>query len=341
MARRSADKPLFGTGRSRPSFFDRLGLGRRQAHPTSPSKAFSRLATPMRIARLRSDAAVLESTSIRWPPSAQLWRALAYAAMALAVLLVGLPMYWMLLGAFKTNQEIFTSPPTWIPLAPTLDNFPAAWRQAPFGHFYVNSLIYTLVSGSAKLLQAIFCAYAFAFLRFPRKNLVFLLLLMALMIPDEFTVLPNFLTLANFGWTDTYQGLLLPGFVSAFGTFLLRQHFLSLPREVLDAARVDGAGHLRGLWSVVLPMSRPVLATLVLLTVVQRWNDYLWPLIITNSTEMRPLSVGIALLFQKETGTLWGVVMAGTLYVVLPVLILFLLVQRHIVEGIAAGAVKG
>jgi sn-glycerol 3-phosphate transport system permease protein len=268
-------------------------------------------------------------------------KVLAYLAMAIAVVLVGVPMYWMLLAAFKTNQEVFTAPPTWIPLVPTLENFPAAWRQAPFGQFYINSLIYTLFSGSAKILQAIFSAYAFAFLKFPRKNLVFLLLLMALMIPDEFTVLPNFLTLALVGWTNTYQGMLLPGFVSAFGTFLLRQHFLSLPREVLDAARVDGANHLRTLWSVVLPMSRPVLATLILLTAVQRWNDYLWPLIITNSTEMRPLSVGIALLFQKETGTEWGVVMAGTLYVVLPVLVLFLLVQRHIVEGIAAGAVKG
>lgn len=268
-------------------------------------------------------------------------RTLGYATMAVAVILVGLPLYWMLIAALKTNQEIFTSPPTWIPLAPTLDNFPAAWRQAPFANFYVNSIVYTVVSGGVKVLQAVFSAYAFAFLPFPRKNLVFLLLLMALMIPEEFTVLPNFLTLANVGWTNTYQGLLIPGFVSAFGTFLLRQHFLSLPREVLDAARVDGANHLRTLWDVVVPMSRPVIATLVLLTAVSRWNDYLWPLIITNSTEMRPLSVGIALLFQKETGTQWGVVMAGTLFVVLPVLILFLLVQRHIVEGIAAGAVKG
>ena len=280
-------------------------------------------------------------SGVNWRGSNVALRALAYLAMALAVIVVGIPMYWMLLAAFKTNQEIFTAPPTWIPLAPTLANFPAAWNQAPFGHFYVNSLVYTLVSGSAKILQAVFSAYAFAFLRFPRKNLVFLLLLMALMIPDEFTVLPNFLTLANFGWTNTYQGLLLPGFVSAFGTFLLRQHFLSLPREVLDAARVDGAGHMRTLWNVVLPMSRPVLATLILLTAVQRWNDYLWPLIITNTAEMRTLAVGIALLFAKETGTQWGMVMAGTLYVVVPVLILFLLLQRHIIEGIAAGAVKG
>jgi sn-glycerol 3-phosphate transport system permease protein len=296
----------------------------------------------MRIAEpLSTDAQVLRSTTLRWPSSGQFGRGLAYATMALAVVLVGMPIYWMLLAAFKTNQEIFLSPPTWIPLAPTLNNFPDAWKQAPFGQFYINSLIYTLVSGSAKILQAIFSAYAFAFLRFPRKNLVFLLLLVALMIPDEFTVLPNFLTLALIGWSNTYQGLLLPGFVSAFGTFLLRQHFLSLPREVLEAARMDGAGHLRTMWSVVLPMSRPVLATLVLLTVVQRWNDFLWPLIITNSVNMRTLSVGIALLFQKETGTVWGLVMAGTLYVVMPVLILFLIVQRHIVEGIAAGAVKG
>ncbi|MBV8719334.1 MAG: carbohydrate ABC transporter permease [Chloroflexi bacterium] len=295
----------------------------------------------MRIAQPVSTRGAVSLSGINLRASTLALRGLAYLAMALAVIIVGIPMYWMLLAAFKTNQEIFTAPPTWIPLAPTLANFPAAWNQAPFGHFYVNSFIYTLVSGSGKILQAIFSAYAFAFLRFPRKNLVFLLLLMALMIPDEFTVLPNFLTLANFGWTNTYQGLLLPGFVSAFGTFLLRQHFLSLPREVLDAARVDGAGHMRTLWNIVLPMSRPVLATLVLLTAVQRWNDYLWPLIITNTAEMRTLSVGIALLFAKETGTQWGMVMAGTLYVVLPVLILFLFVQRHIVEGIAAGAVKG
>src|SRR6266700_4067636 len=241
---------------------------------------------PLRVAQpARADTGLAHSAALRWPSSGQTWRALGYALMATAVVLVGLPMYWMLIAAFKTNQEIFTAPPTWIPLAPTFDNFPAAWRQAPFGNFYVNSLIYTLVSGSAKILQAVFSAYAFAFLRFPRKDLVFLLLLMALMIPDEFTVLPNFLTLALVGWTNTYQGLLLTGF--------------------------------------------------------SRWNDYLWPLIITNSTEMRTLSVGIALLFQKESGTQWGLVMAGTLYVVLPVLVLFLIVQRHIVEGIAAGAVKG
>jgi sn-glycerol 3-phosphate transport system permease protein len=267
--------------------------------------------------------------------------ACGYAALILAVVVIGLPMYWMLLAAFKTNREIFSNPTTWIPVAPTLENFPAAWNQVPFGRFYVNSLVYTLVSGGAKLVQAVLCGYAFAYLRFPFKNALFVLLLAALMIPEEVTVLPNFLTISNLGWADTYPGLLIPGFVSAFGTFLMRQHFMGLPREVLEAGRVDGAGHLRTLWNIVLPMSRPVLATLVLLTVVQRWNDFLWPLISTNATDMRVLSVGISLLFSRETGTAWGMVMAGTLFVVFPIVVLFLLVQRHVVEGIAAGAVKG
>ena len=272
-----------------------------------------------------------------WP---RLLRLLAYLGLMAGVVLIGLPMYWMLLAAFKTNKEIFSMPPTWIPLAPTIENFPAAWNQAPFGQFYINSLLYTIIGGGVKLLQALFTGYAFAYLRFPRKDLVFLLLLVALMIPEEFTALPNFLTLANLGWVNTYQGLLVPGFVSAFGAFLLRQHFLGLPKEVLDAARVAGAGHLRTLWSVVIPMSQPVLVTLGLLTVVQRWNDYLWPLVITNSTELRTLSVGIALLFQKETGTVWGVVMAGTLFVILPVLVLFLLGQRYLLN-VYSGGVKG
>jgi sn-glycerol 3-phosphate transport system permease protein len=288
----------------------------------------------------RVRAVLVQATLPRWRVGRVIARSCAYAALAVAAVAVGLPLYWMLLAAFKTNREIFSMPPTWIPLAPTLENFPAAWNQAPFGRFYINSLLYTLIGGGAKLLQAVFTAYAFAFLRVPCKELLFLLLLVALMIPEEFTVLPNFLTLASLGWVNTYQGLLLPGFVSAFGAFLLRQHFLSLPREVMDAAHVDGAGHFRLLWSVLVPMSQSVLVTLGLLTVVQRWNDYLWPLVITNSIELRPLSVGIALLFQKESGTVWGVVMAGTLFVVMPVL-LFLAVQRHVVEGIAAGAVKG
>lgn len=270
-----------------------------------------------------------------------LGRVVGVAAIIGLLLVIGLPLYWMLIAAFKTQREIYTIPPTWLPLAPTLSNFVDAWESAPFGRFYVNSILITVVTGGMKVLMAVLCGYAFAYLRVPGKEVLFVLVLGALMIPEEITVLPNYLTVAELGWVNTYAGLLVPGFVSAFGTFLMRQHFMSLPREVLDAARVDGAGHLRTLWSVVLPMSRPVLVTLILLTAVGRWNEFLWPLIVTNTADMRPLSVGIYFLFSQEGTTVWGVVMAGTLFVVAPIVVLFAWAQRHIVSGLTAGAVKG
>lgn len=268
-------------------------------------------------------------------------RVAGYAAMLLAVIVIGSPMYWMVSAAFKTNREIYTVPPTWIPVHPTLENFGIAWHTAPFGQFFINSIVVTALISLGKMLNAVFCGYAFAYLRFPRKNVLFLLVLCALMIPEEITILPNYLTVANLGWVNTYFGLVVPMMGSAFGTFLMRQHFLSLPREVLEAAEVDGATHFQTLWRVVLPMSRPVLATLLLLTVVRSWNEFLWPLLVTNSATMRTLPIGIFTLFQQEGVTVWGAVMAGALFVVLPVVLLYVWAQRYIVEGISAGAVKG
>ena len=276
------------------------------------------------------------------PPRAGLpLRVAGYAAMLLAVVIIGSPLYWMIIAAFKTNREIYSVPPTWIPAAPTLENFGIAWRTAPFGQFFVNSIVVTAAITLGKMLNAVLCGYAFAFLSFPKKNVIFVLVLCALMIPEEITILPNYLTVANLGWVNTYTGLIVPMLGSAFGTFLMRQHFLSLPREVLEAAEVDGATHFRSLWHVVLPMSRPVLATLLLLTVVRNWNEFLWPLLVTNSATMRTLPIGIFSLFQQEGVTVWGAVMAGALFVVAPVVLLYLWAQRYIVEGISAGAVKG
>lgn len=266
---------------------------------------------------------------------------LSYGLMLIALLVMGLPLYWMLTAAFKENSEIYQLPVTWIPHAPTLANFSDAWNAAPFGRYYLNTLITTALGSGAEILLATTSAYAFAFLRFPKKEWVFLLLLAALMVPDQVTILTNYLTIARLGWVDTYQGIVVPGAAVAYGTFLLRQAFLSQPREVLDAARVDGAGHLRTLWSVVIPLSRPALVTFALISIVAKWNNFLWPLVATNTQEMRVLPIGIYRLLDQEGTTQWGTVMSGTIFVVLPVLIVFLWAQKHIVEGIAAGAVKG
>ena len=273
--------------------------------------------------------------------SSALTRGLGYLAMAVMVVVIGMPLYWMLTGALKTTQEIVTYPPVWFPANPRWQNFVDAWNTAPFGNFYVNSIVTTTLASIAKLTNAVLSAYALAFLRFPGRDLVFLVILAALMIPVQVTILPNYLTMADLGWVNTYYGLVVPEAGIAFGAFLLRQHFLTLPREVLDAAKVDGAGHIRTMWSVALPLSRPILATLTLLTAVGRWNDFLWPLVITNSKEMRTLPIGIAWMLDNEGNTQWGVVMAGVVLVIVPVFVLFLWTQKHLVEGIAAGAVKG
>jgi sn-glycerol 3-phosphate transport system permease protein len=268
-------------------------------------------------------------------------RIAGYAAMAFAVIMIGLPVYWTLIGAFKVSSEIYRIPPTWFPQDPTFDNFVRAWNVAPFGRYYLNSFITTTLGCLAEVVLAVTSAYALAYLRFPRKQLVFLILLAALMVPTEITIVPNYLTIARFGWINTYQGIIVPGAAIAFGTFLLRQAFLALPYEVIEAARVDGAGHLRILLNIVAPMAQPAIATMALLSAVGKWNEFLWPLIVTNTTAMRTLPIGIYWLRNSEGVINWGVVMAGSLFLIIPVMIVFLFLQRYIVEGIAAGAVKG
>ncbi len=273
-----------------------------------------------------------------------LQRAAGYAAMILAVVIVGVPLYWMLAGSLKTTQEVFSFPPAWLPEHPRWSNYVDAWHAAPFGRFYVNSLIITVVGTAIKLANAVCTAYALVFLPFPRKNLVFIVILAGLMVPEQVTILPNYVTLSNvFGqsWINTYQGIILPGAAIAFGTFLLRQSFLGLPREVIDAARVDGCGHLRLMWDMVIPMSRAAIVTVTLLVAVAKWNEYLWPLVITNTDQMRPLTVGLTYLVNRESNTQWGQVMAATVFVIVPLLIVFALAQKLIIEGITAGATKG
>ena len=271
-----------------------------------------------------------------------------YVGLAAIVLVIGIPMFWMLSGSLKTVREIYTFPPQWVPSNPRWSNYKDAWHAAPFGHFYINSIIITLAGAALQLFNGILCAYALAFLRFPFKNFFFVLVLAALMIPPEVTILPNFLFMGNtirdlFGqsWVDTYQGMFLPGAATAFGTFLMRQGFMGLPKDVLDAAKVDGAGHFRTLWDVVLPMGKPIVVTFGLISMVNKWNDFLWPLIITTTMDMRPITVGITFLFDNEGNNQWGMIMAATTFVVVPLIIVFLFAQRYIIAGLTAGATKG
>ncbi|MFI5729967.1 carbohydrate ABC transporter permease [Kribbella sp. NPDC051587] len=268
-------------------------------------------------------------------------RALQYVVLVgVAAVFLG-PLYWLVSTAFKQPAEIYQWPPSWWPDQLTWENFSLAWKAAPFDRFFLNSTIITVAGTALKVVNAVLTAYAFAYLRFPGKKVLFFLVLGAMMVPGHVTLLPNYLTVATLGWINTYAGLIIPGIGSAFATFLMRQHFLTLPTEVTDAAAVDGAGQLRTLWRVVLPMSRPMLVTVVVITAVEEWNNFVWPLIVTNTASMRTLPVGLLILKDEEGLASWGTIMAGTLLVLAPMLLIFLIAQRYIVGGLTQGALKG
>ncbi len=265
-----------------------------------------------------------------------------YVPLILATLVVVVPLLWMVLSSFKQPGEIVTTDLKILPESVNLDNYRVAMTTVPFAQFFVNSLIVTTVGSTVKVILAILTAYALVFVRFPFKNVIFILILVALMVPPQVSILPNYILIAGMGGKNTLWGIILPGLGTAFGTFLLRQHFLTLPGSILEAAEIDGAGHWRRLWQVVAPVSGPSIATVALVTVVSEWNDYIWPLIITDRPETMTLPVGLTLLQNSEgNGSGWGILMAGAVLVIVPILLVFAALQRYIVAGLTQGSVTG
>jgi sn-glycerol 3-phosphate transport system permease protein len=264
-----------------------------------------------------------------------------YLTLLLAVAVMVLPLVWMVLASAKAPDEIYTLPIRWLPESLNPANYATATSTVPFGRFFLNSLIATALGAGLKLLLGLTTAYALVFLDVPFRRVFFVVVVMALLVPQQIVIIPNYTLIAGLGWLNTYQGLILPGLASAFGTFLFRQHFMTIPKSILEAAELDGAGHWRRLWRFVVPLSGPTIAAVGLVSVVYEWNEYLWPLLVIDRPEMMTLPVGLTLLMSNDGVTNWGVVMAGTVLVTAPVLIVFFLLQRRIVAGLVAGAVTG
>ncbi len=263
-----------------------------------------------------------------------------YLPLVLGTIIIALPLLWMVCSSLKPVNEIITQNPTLLAHHPTWDNYERAFHEVPFLTFFRNSLIVTLVGASCKVFLAITSAYALVFCKFPGKNLIFILILVALMVPAQVAILPNYTLIASMGGVNTFWGIILPGLGTAFGTFLLRQQFLTLPRSMFEAAEIDGARHWRRLWHIAVPVSIPSIATVALITIVNEWNDYIWPLIIVDNPERMTLPVGLTLLQSTEKdASSYGVMMAGTVIVIVPVLILFTFLQRYIVAGLTQGSV--
>jgi multiple sugar transport system permease protein len=266
-------------------------------------------------------------------------RAAAYLLLIILGLITVLPLLYMISLALQTDAEAFAGDPVIIPSDPQWSNFVRLFEAAPFGRFFVNSFI---MAGAITISHLIFdplIGYVFAKFNFAGKNIAFIALLTTLMVPFFVRMLPIYALFSNLGWIDTYRGLIVPFLMDAYGIFLMRQFIQTLPDELIEAARVDGASELRIYAQVILPQLKPALAVLALLTFVFQWNEFLWPLIATSSTEMRTMPIGLTL-FNQEYFTQWNLTAAGALILFIPTAIFFVVTQKFLVEGISLSGIK-
>ena len=263
-----------------------------------------------------------------------------YLLLILGILILVGPFVWMVLGSFKTTGELRQVPPTWFPESPTLGNYEDLFSQLNFLGYFFNSTVVALAVTVGNIVFCSMLGYALAKLEFPGKRILFVVVLGTLMVPSVVTFMPLFVLTANLGLVNTHAGLILPFLVGAFGVFLMRQFIAGLPDELLDAARVDGAGEHYIFWRIILPLCGPALATLGILTFLGSWNSFLWPLVVATSDTMYTLPVAIALFATGQQETNIALLMAGSVVVIVPVLIVFIALQRYFTQGIAMTGIK-
>lgn len=283
---------------------------------------------------------------IRASRRARVWPRLGGWVLNCFLVLLGLlilaPFFWLLVNSFIPQSSALTLPPKWLPLPFTLDNYRQVFSLIPFGLMVLNSLKISLIVTVGALITSSLAAYALARLNFPGKNIIFLLFLSALMVPTQVTAIPTFILIRSLGLLDTHEAVYLPALISVLGIFLLRQFFLTIPRELEDAARLDGAGYLRILWMVILPLARPALASLAIFVFQATWNDFFWPNLFLSTPDKMTLPVGlVSLQSPYGGGAPPTVIFAAISLLLVPILLVFSFAQRSITESIAASGLKG
>ena len=269
-----------------------------------------------------------------------LGRGFLYILLIMGGLVMIVPFAWMISTSLKSGQYVLSMPPQLIPNPATLDSYRRIFELYPIGRMLFNSLFVAGLTTVGQLVTCSMAAYAFARLKFRGHNFVFLLYLATLMVPFQVTITPLFILMRIFGWINTYQGLILPGVFSAFGTFMLRQAFMTIPAEYEEAAYMDGASPLTIFLKIILPLSKPALATLSVFAFMGSWNSFMWPLFIVREETLMTLPVGLATL-QGRWLTEWNLVMAGAVITVLPMLLLYLFAQKDLVQGYVMSGLKG
>lgn len=272
-----------------------------------------------------------------------LFKSILYFILILGGITMILPFLWMVSTSLKEPQAIYAFPPKWIPKPIIFTSYLKVWKIVPFARFYFNSIFVALCVTVGQVLTSAFAAYAFARLNFFGRDKLFFAYLATMMIPASVTLVPVYILMVYFRWIDTYEALILPAMFSAYGTFMLRQFFMSIPRDLEDAAKIDGCSLFGIFWRIIIPLSKPALATLTIFTFMSSWNNFMWPLLIAESVEKKTLPIGLAY-FQEVyqyTQPDWSLLMAGSLLAMLPIVIVFVFNQRFFVEGIKLTGIKG
>ncbi|MEN2736938.1 carbohydrate ABC transporter permease [Microbacterium sp. X-17] len=259
--------------------------------------------------------------------------------LGIGLLFAIVPFIWMVSGSFRSESDLFGNPASLFPTSITLHGYLGVWEQLPFLRLLGNTFLFAGVTTAATLLFDSLCAYALARLKFRGRNLAFILVIATLMVPFQVTLIPVFIELFHFGWLNTYQGLIVPRATSAFGIFLFRQFFISIPTELDEAARIDGAGHFRIYWRIILPLAKPAIATVAILNFMNLWNDLLWPLVVTSDPNMLTLPAGLTL-FGGQHVTDHAVLLAGATISLIPIAVAFFFAQKYFVAGVATTGLK-
>ncbi len=272
-------------------------------------------------------------------------RSLGYGFLYLILIIFSIfmlvPFLFALSGSVKPEAEIFSSSINWLPSVFQWHNYLLPFQTNNFGRYFLNSAIVSVAQTIAPLLLCSMAGYSLAKFHYPGRTLIFVFILSTIMLPTQVTLIPLFLIIKQLNWINTYAGLIVPGLASTFGTFLMRQFFLSVPSEYMDAARIDGAGELRIFWNVMLPMCRPALSALAIFSFTASWNSFLWPLVIVNQDAMRTIPLGLVFYIGEQRAPQYGQLLAVAVIATLPVLALFLVLQRQFIEGAAISGIKG
>lgn len=278
---------------------------------------------------------ILSKRKKRWSPA----KVLTVLLLVVGAIVMVFPFVWMVLTSLKTFQEAIHIPITWLPQEWMFSNYLTVLQKLNFGVYYRNTIFVTVTVLVGQLFLCSLAGYAFARLRFPGKNLIFFLILSVLMVPPQMTLIPRYLMMDYFGWVDTFKGLIIPMIPSAYGTFFLRQFFMSLPQELEDSAKIDGCSYFRIYWNIMLPLCTSALVAYGILNFLATWNDLLWPLIVTNTENMRVLSIAMASM-QGQHGTQYQLLMAASVMATIPTVCVFMIGQKHFIRGIAMTGLK-